>query len=269
MGLGYSLLWWIRCYLYRISGEFKGGLHINPQINLEPESIYLKMSNTLFPIFLKTDITKFLIVGGGKVGLEKTETLLRQNPGVSITIVSVAFIPELLELIEKHSNIKHFEKPFDESDLHPVDIVITAINDPVISREIQSMANQRKLLVNAADQPDICNFYLGSIVKKGNLKVAISTNGKSPVMARRMREYFEEVIPDEIDETIRSLHQYRNSIKGDFQYKLNQLNHATKSLQAKDGHRTKKYMRIAGYVSLGSFLFLSGYILAVYLHASF
>ena len=89
------------------------------------------------------------------------------------------------------------------------------------------MAKARGIKVNAADQPDLCDFYLGSIVNKGNLKIAISTNGKSPVLAKRMREYFTAIIPDNIDESLAILHQFRANHKGDLQQKLNDLNAIT------------------------------------------
>jgi uncharacterized protein len=185
------------------------------------------MSNNLFPIFLKTEKMRFLIVGGGKVGLEKTQTLLKQNPQVHIKIVALDFHEELKEVILKYPNVEHYQKHFEETDLDDCDIVITAIDDSVTSQQIKELANKRKLLVNAADQPEICDFYLGSIVKKGNLKLAISTNGKSPVMARRMREFFDDVLPENIDQAIESLHLYRNTLKGDMHDKIKKLNEIT------------------------------------------
>ncbi len=76
----------------------------------------------------------------------------------------------------------------------------------------------------------MCDFYLGSIVNKGNLKIAISTNGKSPVLARRMREFLEQEIPDNIDKTLTYLNQYRSNLKGNFNEKLRRLNKVTEVL---------------------------------------
>ena len=143
--------------------------------------------NTLFPIFLKTDQAHFLIVGGGNIGLEKTETLLKQNPEVKITIVSPDFLEEVKNISAQNSNVTLKQKLFDETDLESVDFVIAATNIKEINAEIKTLANARKILVNAADQPDLCDFYLGSIVNKGNLKIAISTNGKSPTIAKRLK----------------------------------------------------------------------------------
>ena len=71
------------------------------------------MSNTLFPVFLKTETAHFLIVGGGNIGLEKTETLLKQNSEIRITIVATYFHPKLAEIISQHKNISFFERPFE------------------------------------------------------------------------------------------------------------------------------------------------------------
>lgn len=83
------------------------------------------------------------------------------------------------------------------------------------------------LLTNVADQPDLCDFYLGSIVTKGTLKLGISTNGKSPTLAKRLREFFEDVIPENIDFTARSLYEIREKLKGDLHHKINSLNNVT------------------------------------------
>ena len=84
--------------------------------------------------------------------------------------------------------------------------------------------------MNVADTPELCDFYLGGIVTKGHVKIAISTGGKSPTTAKRMRQFFEEVIPENMNEMVENLNTYRNSIKGDFATKVSQLNELTKSL---------------------------------------
>ncbi len=190
------------------------------------------MSNTLFPIFLKTERLRFLLVGGGNVGIEKIRTLLKQNPNANIKLIAIDIFPEMYEILAAYPHIEYAERAFEPSDLDNVELVISATNDAKINAHIKVLANERKILGNAADQPNLCDFYLGSIVQKGNLKIAISTNGKSPTFARRMREYFEEALPDSIDETILELHDYRNTLKGDFQNKLYQLSKVTQSLSA-------------------------------------
>lgn len=216
------------------------------------------MTNTLFPVFLKTETAQFLIVGGGNVGLEKTETLLKQNPHIHIVIVAPLLHPKLREIIQIHSTITCFERPFEVADLELKDFVIITTDQPKVNKEVRELAKARGIKVNAADQPDLCDFYLGSIVNKGNLKIAISTNGKSPVLAKRMREYFTEVIPDEIDETILQLNTFRNQQKGDFKEKLAVLNEVTAVFEKKNSEK-KKYKNLTFQLTLLFFAIFFGY----------
>ncbi|WP_395065952.1 TSUP family transporter [Flavobacterium sp.] len=219
------------------------------------------MNNTLFPVFLKTETAHFLIVGGGNVGLEKTETLLKQNPKINITIVAPYFHPSLISIIEKaDNNVKAFQRPFEETDLMDKDFVIITTDKPEINLLVRELAREQKIKVNAADQPDLCDFYLGSIINKGNLKIAISTNGKSPVLAKRMREYFTEVIPDTIEDNLTILNEFRKNHKGDFQEKLNDLNQITQNFVPKTKPKeTKNYKRLAFTLALSFLMFFTGY----------
>lgn len=216
------------------------------------------MSNTLFPVFLKTETAKFLIVGGGNVGLEKTETLLKQNPKITIILVATYFHPKLKEIIHQNENISFYERAFEETDLENKDFVIITTDKPEVNRNVRELAKAKGIKVNAADQPDLCDFYLGSIVNKGNLKIAISTNGKSPVLAKRLREYFTEVIPDEIEENITQLNEFRNQHKGDFSQKLADLNEVTSVFEKKKLEK-KKYKNLTFQLTLLFFAIFLGY----------
>lgn len=219
------------------------------------------MSNTLFPIFLKTETARFLIVGGGNVGLEKTETLLKQNADIHIKLVASEIFPALKVVLDKHPHLVFYERPFEDADLNDIDFVIAATNDTQLNTEIKQKANVKKLLVNAADQPDLCDFYLGSIVNKGYLKIAISTNGKSPVLARRLREHLEEAIPDTITDTIENLNAFRNQHKGDFQAKLASLNEATLVLvdRKKEKKEIRRYKKLTFEIAVVFLALFFGY----------
>ena len=80
------------------------------------------------------------------------------------------------------------------------------------------------ILVNVADTPDLCDFYLGSIVTRGDLKVAISTNGKSPTFSKRFRQLLEEILPMDVNDLLQNLNAIRDTLKGDFAYKIKKLN---------------------------------------------
>lgn len=219
------------------------------------------MGNTLFPVFLKTETAHFLIVGGGNVGLEKTETLLRQNPQIKITVVANYFHPRLIEIGILHENVSLVERSFEKADIEDKDFIILATDVPELNLKIRELAKSKGIKVNAADQPDLCDFYLGSIVNKGTLKIAISTNGKSPVLARRMREYFTEVIPDEIEDSIEQLNLYRKHHKGDFNQKLADLNRVTESFspKKKEKRAARKYKRLVLEITLLFMVFFIGF----------
>ncbi|MGH2664363.1 TSUP family transporter [Flavobacterium sp.] len=222
------------------------------------------MNNTLFPIFLKTESARFLIVGGGNVGLEKTETLLRQNPFVAIKIIAKEIGHDLRQLLHKNPHVEWEERPFESHDLTDADFIIIATENAALNREIKQKANKEGILVNAADQPDLCDFYLGSIVNKGSLKIAISTNGKSPVLARRLREHLEEAIPDNINDSIENLNQFRAKHKGDIQTKISSLNKATAVLSdhAKTKKEGKKFKKLAFEIAVVFLAVFFGYSLS-------
>lgn len=218
------------------------------------------MKNNLFPIFLKSDAYRFLIVGGGNVGLEKAETLLRQNPLTTLTVVAQKINSGLHQLQQKHPQLIVWERSFEENDLDTTDFLIIATDNTALNRDIKQKANDKGIWVNAADQPDLCDFYLGSIVNKGYLKIAISTNGKSPVLARRLREHLEEAIPDTISDSIENLNAFREHHKGDIQAKLTSLNKATEALvKESDKREGKKYKELTFEITVVFLAVFFGY----------
>jgi siroheme synthase-like protein len=188
------------------------------------------MQNNLFPVFLKLENLRTLIVGGGYVGMEKLEAVITNSPAATITLVATHISDEIKETVKEFPNITLVEKPYDISDITNYDIVIAAINDPVVSKQVVLDAKSKKILVNAADKPELCDFYLSSVVKKGNLKIAISTNGKSPTVAKRVKEMLNDTLPNEIDDLLNQMQSIRNKLSGDFAEKVKQLNEITKSL---------------------------------------
>ncbi len=188
-------------------------------------------TNNLFPIFLKLEHLHVLIVGGGAIGLEKITAVLNNSPATKVTLVAITVLPEITELKKQFPQLTIQEKEFEVSDLFGKDIVIAATGDRTVSERIRIEATKQKTLINVADTPDLCDFYLGAIVQKGDLKIAISTNGKSPTLAKRLKEIFnEELQAATIQELLENLNKFRNQLKGDFANKVKELNEATKSL---------------------------------------
>ena len=186
--------------------------------------------NLLFPVFLKAEEMNILIVGAGPVGFEKVSGLLKSSPKTKLKIVAETVSNEVAGLKVLFPQIDIQQKAFEEKDLEGIQILILAINNKPLSAQIRETAHTRSILVNVADTPDLCDFYLSSVVQKGNLKIAISTNGKSPTVAKRIRELLEDILPDEIDELLTNIHNIRDSVKGNFAEKVKKLNELTASL---------------------------------------
>ena len=215
--------------------------------------------NPLFPAFLKLENLRVLLVGGGNVGLEKLTAILRSSPETAVTIISFTFLPELRALAATHPRLRLVERGWLESDLDSADIVFAATDDPALHRRIQAATRARRLLLNVADTPDLCDFYLSSVVQKGQLKVAISTNGKSPTVAKRVRAMLEETLPEELDEVLQQMTIIREKVSGDFAAKVKSLNAVTAELaggKAYESPATKKWRRVAtgALLSVGALL---------------
>jgi siroheme synthase-like protein len=219
--------------------------------------------NQLYPVFLKLQELKLLLVGGGNVGLEKLNSLLSNSPETAITVVAPLVKQEVKELIAQHPSSVIIERKFEEEDLEGKDLVICATDDKELHATIKCLANRKGILVNVADTPDLCDFYLGSIVQKGQLKIAISTNGKSPTAAKRIKEVLNDALPGELDDVIENLHEVRNSLNGDFEYKVKKMNEITQVLVKKgkvNGNGEKqRWRRIATFSLIGFALMIIGH----------
>ena len=221
----------------KVAGEFLEKTDSNtPFIEGEENSItkrFLEPKNQLFPIFVKMHQLQLLIVGGGYVGLEKITAVLENSPHADITLVSPEIREEIVAFSKLYPNLKLVYKRFETADLQEKDLVIVATNDKPLNQQIKGWARERRIITNVADTPDFCDFYLGSVVKKGSLKLAISTNGKSPTLAKRIREVLEDAFPDELEQVFDNLREIRQTLTGDFTEKVRQLNEITSVLRNK------------------------------------
>ncbi|WP_154853712.1 precorrin-2 dehydrogenase/sirohydrochlorin ferrochelatase family protein [Cyclobacterium xiamenense] len=190
--------------------------------------------NELYPIFLKVHQLETLLVGAGFVGLEKLTFLLKSSPHATVTVVSVEISDEIREIARNNPRIRLIQDAYHSRYLDQKHLVIAATNFPEVNKTVYRDAKERYLLVNVADTPEFCDFYLGGIVTKGNVKIAISTNGKSPTTAKRLRQLLEETIPEDINEMVENINKYRDTLKGDFEYKVEALNKLTEGLIKKD-----------------------------------
>lgn len=221
--------------------------------------------NQLFPVFLKLEHLHVLIVGGGNIGLEKITAVLKNSPKTKVTLVARRILPEIQEFKKQFAQLTIIEKAFEVSDLDNKDLVIAATGDRSVSELIRIESQKRRILINVADTPDLCDFYLGSIVQKGDLKIAISTNGKSPTLAKRLKEVFQEALPENTQLSIEQLNRFRNQLKGDFAEKVKQLNEVTAVLIDKKENSkpsgSKRWIRILIYIVVAAGLIALGHSL--------
>ena len=241
-----------------------------PEIDTNSDSDDIgKEVNTLFPVFLKLEKLNLLVVGGGNVGEEKLSALIKNSPNAKVRLVATEIQSPVKEILLSHS-IPFKEKAFGEDDLEGIDLAIVAINDKAISAEIHEVCKSKGILTNVADKPALCDFYLGSIVQRGNLKIAISTNGKSPTIAKRVKEFLNEAFPPEIDDLLDNMEKIRYSLAGDFSDKVRQLNDITGVLSLDTEPETPKHKKLVTgvlYVVASICLMILGHLLFSYVTA--
>lgn len=194
----------------------------------------MQSRNNLFPVFLKLEHLNLLLVGGGNVGEEKLGALLKNVPNAPVTVVADSIKDEIYHMANEHPHITLINRKFRRKDLKGKDMVILGTNSRALHEKIKKITKRKRILTNVADTPDLCDFYLCSTVEKGDLKIGISTNGKSPTMAKRMREFLEEILPDSIQDSMENLRSIRDQVKGDFQEKIRKLNEVTSVMKNKD-----------------------------------
>ncbi len=189
--------------------------------------------NQLYPVFLRLDAFETLIVGGWGIAWEKLELMFKHADNAVVTVVAPEICEEIRALAKKYpSQITLKERKFVPEDLEGKKLVMVALSLADVKEEVCAEANKRNVLVNVADTPNMCDAYLGSVIQKGDLKIAVSTNGKSPTLGKRIREMLEEVLPDNISEMANRLKGIRDGLKADFDYRVRKLDEITKVMKA-------------------------------------
>ena len=186
--------------------------------------------NPLLPVFLKLEQLDLLLVGAGNVALEKLTALLRNAPAARVTIIAPRVSAAIAELAGKHPGCIIEQRAFQPADLDGKALAILATDDRQLHEAIRDLSLEKRVLINVADTPELCDFYLGSVVQKGSLKIGISTNGKSPTAAKRIRELLEQALPEELDQLLDHLQEIRSRLTGDFASKVQRMNEITRAL---------------------------------------
>ena len=150
---------------------------------------------TYFPFYCDIEKKKWLLVGGGRVAAGKFSRLIAFTE--EITVIA----PEISDEIKKDaaSDARLLERDFMAADLDDADIVVAATDDKALNAQIASLCRERKIPVNAVDDPENCDFIFPAIIKKGRLTVSVSTNGASPIYAAMLKKQINDSLPEYID----------------------------------------------------------------------
>lgn len=147
-----------------------------------------------YPVFLDIAGKPTVVIGGGEVALRKVESLL--DAGAHVTVVSPALHPHLEALVAA-GRARHIAREYSPGDLEGHVLAFVGTDDPSVNTEVACEAKQRGIWVNAVDDPINCDFIVPSIVRRGDIIVAVSTSAGSPAMARKLREDLEEFLTEE------------------------------------------------------------------------
>jgi siroheme synthase-like protein len=167
------------------------------------------LSNALFPLFLKLEGKRCLVVGAGVVGLEKIESLRRCGP--SIRVIAPEAIAEV-KTLHAQGQVEWLDRIYQTGDVQGFDLVIAATSDRQVNQAVFQEASRRSILCNTVDDPPLCDFFFGSIVERGDLQIAISTAGESPAVAQRLRREIDAQLPSDLGPWLASLGQLRREV---------------------------------------------------------
>lgn len=157
----------------------------------------------MFPVFLDLNGRKAVVVGGGPVAAGKVEGLL--TAGARVTVVAPDVLPEL-----ERAGVTVLRRPFEDSDLDDAWWVVAAA-PPDVNRRVRAAGDARRLFVNAVDDPAHATAYLGGVVRRQSLTVAVSTGGRAPALAGLLREAIDAWLPPDVEQWLETAEQVRHT----------------------------------------------------------
>jgi siroheme synthase-like protein len=164
---------------------------------------------SLYPVFLKLKNVPCLVIGGGAVAQRKVKRLLEAE--ASITVISPTVTVGLRAIIA-NGKVEHRQREYREGDLEGYMVVIASTSSRQVNGRIYREAARLKVLINAVDDPENSSFFTPSVVRRGDLQVAVSTSGRVPYFARKFRQFLQKKIYAGIDEDLQELHRIRKSL---------------------------------------------------------
>lgn len=162
-----------------------------------------------YPVFINMRGRSCVVVGGGKIALRKINDL--SETGAQVTVVAETPDP-IIENLAKKGDIKLFKRHFKPEDIENAFLVFTATNSDAVNAEIAGIAKKRGALVNVVDNPQHCDFFSCAVVKKGPLRIAISTSGRSPGIAAEIRRELDELYSESFADFLQTVGEMRQYI---------------------------------------------------------
>jgi precorrin-2 dehydrogenase/sirohydrochlorin ferrochelatase len=169
----------------------------------------------LYPVFLNLTGKQVLVVGGGEVAQRKVGTLLETG---ALTKVISPDLTAALRSLAGSGQITIAERRYQHGDVKGACLVISASNDPQVQKAVWKEAQELNVPVNTVDEPDLCTVIMPAVMRQGDLTLAISTSGKSPALARRLREQLAEIFGPEYGRLLSLLARIRPEIREQFSY---------------------------------------------------
>ena len=158
------------------------------------------MSAFLFPVMLDLEGRECLVVGAGVVAARKVAGLL--DAGARVTVVSPVLAPAVLD-IARDGRLRWWPREYAKGDVTGFALVMVATADEAVNALVAAEARERSIWVNCADDPARCDFILPSVLRRGELQIAVSTGGRSPALAREIRRRLEGLFGPEYAELVR------------------------------------------------------------------
>jgi len=162
-----------------------------------------------FPMLIDMTNLRILVVGGGAIAKEKLDKLI--DFSINITIISPKVEDSVKELIEKYRLTLH-KRAYIKGDIEDFDIVIVATDTIELHKSIYEESRDSKTLVNSVDDTQYCDFIFPSYIKRDDLTIAFSTGGASPAFAKQLRQYIENIIPQNIGDFLKEMKSLRKTM---------------------------------------------------------
>ena len=163
----------------------------------------------LFPIYLKLTAKPCLVVGAGNIAESKIQSLL--DAEANVTVVATRVSQQVQRQSEAGELTLHLRE-YEDADLEGMYLAVSGTDVPAVNRAVYAEAQRRGILVNAVDDPPYCDFYFPSIVRRGDLQIAISTAGESPAFAMQLRRALNEALPHDIGPWLEELGRLRREV---------------------------------------------------------